>query len=61
MGKITDTWNNIDKIKIKTPNPPSQENATINFNTQDNNETTVTANSTAVNSTTNNNINREIG
>ena len=60
IGKITDTWNNID-MKIKIQNHLSQENTT-NYNTQDNNETTVTANSTADNSATNNNINtRAIG
>ena len=61
-GKITDTWNNIDDMKIKIQNHISQENTTINFNTQDNNETTVTANSTADKSATNDNINtRAIG
>ena len=62
IDKITDTWNNIDDMKIKIQNHLSQENTTTNFNTQDNNETTVTANSTANNSATNNNINtRAIG
>ena len=62
IGKITDTWNNIDDMKIKIQNNPSQENTTTKFNTQDNNETTVTANSTADNSTTNININtRAVG
>ena len=57
IGKITDTWNNIDDMKINIQNHVSQENYTTNFNTQDNNETTVAANSTTDNSTTNNNIN----
>ncbi|XP_075255223.1 uncharacterized protein LOC142347943 [Convolutriloba macropyga] len=62
IGKITDTWNNIDDMKIKIQNHLSQENTTTNYNTQDNNETTVTANSTADNSATKNNINtRAIG
>ena len=62
IGKITDTWSNIDDKKIKIQNHPSQENTTTKFNTQDNNETTVRANSKADNSTTNNNINtRAIG
>ena len=62
IDKITDTWNNIDDMKIKTQKHLSQENITTNFNTQDNNETTVTANSTADNSATNSNINtRAIG
>ena len=60
IDKMTDTWNNID-MKIKTQNHLLQE-TTANFNTQDNNETTVTTNSTAYNSATNNNINtRAIG
>ena len=62
IGKITNTWNNIDDMKIKIQNHLSQENTTTNYNTQDNNETTVTANSTADNSATNNKINsRAIG
>ena len=62
IGKITDTWNNIDDMKIKIQNHLSQENTTTNYNAQDNNETTVTADSTADNSATNNNINtRAIG
>ena len=62
IGKFTDTWNNIGNKKIKIQSHPSQENTTTNFNTQDNNETTVTANSTADNSAINNNINtRAIG
>ena len=62
FGKITDTWNNIDNIKIKIQSHPSQENTTTNFNKQDNNKTKVTANLTADNSATNNNINtRAIG
>ena len=60
IGKITDTWNNIDDMKIKIQNHTSQENTTTKFNTQDNNETTVTANSTADNSTININT-RAIG
>ena len=49
-------------MKIKIQNHLSQENTTTNYNTQDNNETTVTADSTADNSATNNNINtRAIG
>ena len=52
IGKITDTWNNIDDIRTK-----NQEYATITFNSQDNNETSVAANSTADDSTINNNIN----
>ena len=62
IDKITDTWNNIDDMKMKIRNHFSQENTTTNFNTQDNNDTTVTANSTADNSATNNNMNtRAIG
>ena len=53
IDKITDTWNNIDDMKIKIKNHVLQENTTTNFN----NETTVTANWTADNSATNNNIN----
>ena len=61
IGKITDTWNNIDDMKIKIQNHVSQENFTTSFNTQDNNETTAAANSTTDNSTTKNNTNtREI-
>ena len=61
IGKITDTWNNIDVMKIQIQKHLSQENTTTNFNIQDNNETS-TANSTADNSATNNNINtRAIG
>ena len=49
-------------MKIKIQKHISQENTTTNFNTQDNNDTTVTANSTADNSATNSNINtRTIG
>ena len=44
-------------MKIKIQNHLSQENTTTNYNAQDNNETTVTADSTADNSATNNNIN----
>ena len=56
IGKLTDTWHKID-LKIKFQNHPSQKNITTNFNRQDNNETTVSANSTADNSTTSNKIN----
>ena len=56
IGKITDTWNNVDDMKIKIQNHLSQENTTTNYNAKDNNETTVTADSTADNSATNNNI-----
>ena len=49
-------------MKIKIQNPLLQENTKTNFNTQDNNERTVAANSTEDNSTNNNNINtRAIG
>ena len=62
IDKITDTWNNIDDMKIKIQKHLLQENTTTNFNTQDNNETTITAYLTADNSATNNNINtRAIG
>ena len=44
IGKITDTWNNNDDMKIKIQNNPSQENTTTKISTQDNNETTVTIN-----------------
>ena len=54
IGKINDTWNNIDDMIIKIQNHISQGNSTTNFHTQDNKETTVAANSTADNSTTNN-------
>ena len=33
IGKITDTWNNID-MKIKIQNQPSQENTTTNLHTR---------------------------
>ena len=62
IDKITETWNNIDDMKIKIQNHLSQENTTTNFNTQENNEPTVTTNLTADNSATNSNINtRAIG
>ena len=38
IGKITDTWNNIDDVKNKIQNHLSQENTTTNYNAQDNNE-----------------------
>ena len=57
IEKITDTWKNIDDMKIKIQNHISQENSTTNFNTQDNNETKVAANSTTDKSTTDSNIN----
>ena len=44
-------------MKIRIQNHFLQEHSTTNFNTQDNNETTVAANLTIDNSTTNNNIN----
>ena len=44
IGKITGTWNNIDDMKIKIQNHISHDKSTTNFNTQDNNETTVAAN-----------------
>ena len=44
-------------MKIKFHNHILQENSTTIFNTQDNNKTTVAANLTAGNSTTNSNIN----
>ena len=60
IGKITDTWNNIEDMKIKIKNQISQENSTTNFNSQNNNETTAAANLTADNSTTNININTRV-
>ena len=56
IDKVNDTWNIIN-MKIKIQYHISQENITTNFNTQDNNETTVTVNSTTDNSATNNNTN----
>ena len=60
IDKITDTWNNIDDMKNKIQNHLLQEKTTTNFNTKENNETTVTANSTADNSATNININTRV-
>ena len=60
IGKINDTWNNIEDMKIKIKNQISQESSTTNFNSQNNNETTAAANLTANNSTTNNKINTRV-
>ena len=49
-------WNNNDDMKYKFQNRTSVKKITTNFNTQDNNETTLAARLTADNSTTNNNI-----
>ena len=57
IGKITDTWNNINDMEMNIQKHHSEENTTKNFNTKGNNNTTATALSTADNSTTNNNIN----